>query len=48
MPSENKIVYPADFIINYIKPSKEKLDEEIIKLQVDDSMIQWLKVNVEI
>jgi hypothetical protein len=48
LPSEYNIVYPAGFIINFIKPSKEKLDEEIIKLQVNDSMIQWLKVNVEI
>jgi GxxExxY protein len=48
LPSENNIVYPAGFIINFIKPSKEKLDEEIIKLQVNDSTIQWLKVNVEI
>jgi GxxExxY protein len=48
LPSENNIVYPVGFIINFIKPSKEKLDEEIIKLQVNDSMIQWLKVNVEI
>jgi GxxExxY protein len=48
LPSENNIVYPVGFIINFIKPSKEKLDEEIIKLQVNDSMIQWLKVNVEV
>jgi GxxExxY protein len=48
LPSENNIVYPAGFIINFIKPSKEELDEEIIKLRVNDSMIQWLKVNVEI
>jgi GxxExxY protein len=48
LPSENNIVYPVGFIINFIKPSKEKLDEGIIKLQVNDSMMQWLKVNVEI
>jgi GxxExxY protein len=48
LSSEKDIVYPIGFIINFIKPSKEKLDEEIMELQVDDSMIQWLKVNVEI
>jgi len=48
LPSENNIVYPVGFIINFIKPSKEKLDEEIMKLPVNDSMIQCLKVNVEI
>lgn len=48
LPSENDVVYPTGFIINFIKPSKEKLNEEIIKLQVNDSIIQWLKVNVEI
>ncbi len=48
LSSEKDIVYPIGFIINFIKPSRKKLYEEITKLQVDDSMIQWLKVNVEI
>lgn len=48
LPSENDIVYPTGFIINFIKPSKEKLGEKIIKLQFNDPIIQWLKVNVEI
>ncbi len=46
LPSENDIVYPVGFIINFIKPSRRRLDEEI--MQVNDSMIQWIKVNVEI
>jgi hypothetical protein len=46
LPSENDIVYPAGFIINFIKPSKRKLDGKII--QLNDSMIQLLKVDVEI
>jgi len=48
LSSEKDIVYPIGFIINFIKPSRKKLYEEITKLQVDDSMIQWLKVSVEI
>ena len=46
LPSENGIVYPVGFIINFIKPSRRRLDDEI--MQVNDSMIQWIKVNVEI
>jgi hypothetical protein len=46
LPSENDIVYPVGFIINFTKPSRRRLDEEI--MQFNDSMIQWIKVNVEI
>ena len=44
--SENDIVYPVGLIINFTKRSNEKLGGEI--MQVNDSMIQWIKVNVEI
>jgi GxxExxY protein len=44
--SENDIVYPAGFIINFTKCSNKKLDGNI--MQVNDSTIQWLKVDVEI
>jgi GxxExxY protein len=43
--SENDIVYPVGLIINFIKPSSIRLDEGI--MQVNDSMIQWLEVEVE-
>ncbi len=44
--SENDIVYPVGFIINFAKRSNKKLDGE--KMQVNDSTIQWLKVYVRI
>jgi len=44
--SENDIVYPVGLIINFTKRSNEKLGGEI--MQVNDSMIQWIKVDVEI
>ena len=44
--SENDIVYPVGFIINFAKRSNKKLDGE--KMQVNDSTIQWLKVYVKI
>jgi GxxExxY protein len=43
--SENDIVYPVGLIINFIKPSSIRLDEGI--MQANDSMIQWLEVEVE-
>jgi len=43
--SENDIVYPVGLIINFIKPSSRRLYEGI--MQVNDSMIQWLEVEVE-
>jgi GxxExxY protein len=43
--SENDIVYPVGFIINFIKPSSIRLDEGIMR--ANDSMIQWLEVEVE-
>ena len=36
--SENDIVYPVGLIINFIKPSKRKLDGKVI--QLNDSMIE--------
>ncbi len=44
--SENDIVYPVGLIINFIKPSSRRLYEGI--MQVNDSMIQWLEVEVEV
>jgi len=44
--SENDIVYPVGFIINFAKRSNKKLDGE--KMQVNDSTIQWLKVYVNL
>jgi GxxExxY protein len=46
LKSENDIVYPVGFIINFAKRSNKKLDGE--KVQVNDSTIQWLKVYVKI
>jgi GxxExxY protein len=42
--SENDIVYPVGFIINFAKRSNKKLDGE--KMQVNDSTIQWLYVKI--
>jgi GxxExxY protein len=46
--SENEIVYPAGFIINFTKRSNKKLKENIMQVNVNDSTIQLLKVDVEI
>ncbi len=44
--SENDIVYPVGFIINFAKRSNEKLNGE--EIQVNDSTLQWLGVYVKI
>jgi GxxExxY protein len=46
--SENEIVYPAGFIINFTKHSNKKLNENIMQVNVNDCTIQLLKVDVEI
>ncbi len=45
--SQNDIVYPVGLIINFAKPSRRRLDEEVERLEVDDLGIQWLEVEVE-
>ncbi len=45
--SENDIVYPVGLVINFAKPSRGRLDEGIMQVNVNDSMIQWLEVEVE-
>jgi len=46
LKSENDIVFPVGFIINFTKRSNEKIDGKI--MQVSNSTIQWLEVDVEI
>jgi GxxExxY protein len=46
LKSENDIVFPVGFIINFTKRSNEKIDGKI--MQVNNSTIQWLEVDVEI
>mgnify|MGYP000058193175 CR=1 FL=1 len=46
LKSENDIVFPVGFIINFTKRSNERIDGRV--MQVNNSTIQWLEVDVEI